>query len=72
MTQFNKEIMAALAQKQDLDEVFRQYLETAINDLMHEELTSFLGYEPMIVKTLTAVIRAMGTICGPLRLSMEN
>lgn len=46
MTQFNKEIMAALAQKQDLDEVFRQHLETAINDLMHEELSSFLGYEP--------------------------
>jgi len=38
--------MVALAQKQDLDEVFRQHLEMAINDLMHEKLSSFLSYEP--------------------------
>ncbi|MBO9166752.1 transposase, partial [Lactiplantibacillus pentosus] len=39
------EIIAALAQKQDLDEVFRHHLEIAINQLLQNELAEFLGYE---------------------------
>lgn len=46
MNQFNKDLMAALAQKQDLNETFHQYLEQAINELLLHELATFLGYEP--------------------------
>ncbi|WP_423764137.1 IS256 family transposase [Lactiplantibacillus pentosus] len=38
-------MIAALAQKQDLDEVFRHHLEIAINQLLQTELAEFLGYE---------------------------
>lgn len=46
MNQFNKDLMAALAQKQDLNETFHQYLEQAINELLQHELATFLVYEP--------------------------
>ena len=38
--------MAVLVQKQDLNEIFCQHLEQAINDLLQHELVTFLGYEP--------------------------
>ena len=38
--------MAVLVQKQDLNEIFCQHLEQAINDLLQHELATFLGYEP--------------------------
>lgn len=40
--------MAGLVQKQDLNEIFRQYLEQAINDLLQHELAAFLDYDPYI------------------------
>ncbi|ETE41655.1 IS256 family transposase, partial [Streptococcus thermophilus] len=46
MTQFTKELLNFLAQKQDIDEFFRTSLETAMNDLLQAELSAFLGYEP--------------------------
>ena len=46
MTQFTKELLNFLAQKQDSDEFFRTSLETAMNDLLQSELSAFLGYEP--------------------------
>lgn len=46
MDQFNKVIMVALVQKQDLSEVFRQHLQQAVNDSLQHELAAFLGYEP--------------------------
>ena len=46
MTQFTKELLNFLAQKQDSDEFFRTFLETAMNDLLQAELSAFLGYEP--------------------------
>lgn len=45
MDQFNKVIMVALVQKQDLSEVFRQHLQQAVNDSLQYELAAFLGYE---------------------------
>lgn len=45
MSQFNKEILSALVQHQDLDEIFRHYLEIAMNQLLQNELAAFLGYE---------------------------
>ena len=45
MNELTTEIIAALAQKQDLDEVFRHHLEIAINQLLQTELADFLGYE---------------------------
>jgi len=46
MTQLNTELLSALANKQDITEVFRLELETTINHLLTTELTAFLDYEP--------------------------
>ena len=45
MNELNTEIIAALANKQDIGEVFRHSLEDAVNDLLQAELTAFLGYQ---------------------------
>ncbi|MEK5067585.1 IS256 family transposase [Sporosarcina sp. FSL K6-1508] len=45
MTQFTTDIVQALVQKQDITEVFRSHLETAVNSLLTTELTAFLDYE---------------------------
>ena len=45
MSQLNTELTAALLNNESLDEFFRSHLETAINDLLKNELTAFLGYE---------------------------
>lgn len=45
MNQFTTEIIDALVKKQDITEVFRSHLETAINSLLATELTEFLDYE---------------------------
>lgn len=45
MTHFTTEIMETLINKGDLDDLFRRYLELAINSLLQAELTAFLDYE---------------------------
>lgn len=45
MNKFTTEIVDALVKKQDITEVFRTHLETAVNTLLTTELTSFLDYE---------------------------
>lgn len=45
MNQFTKEIVTALAQNQDLDLIFKDHLEIAVNELLQNELSAFLGYE---------------------------
>lgn len=45
MNQFTTEIIDALVKKQDITEVFRSHLETAVNTLLATELTAFLDYE---------------------------
>ncbi|EOE6405951.1 IS256 family transposase [Enterococcus hirae] len=45
MTNFTTEIMQTLLNKGDLDELFRDHLERAINSLLQAELTAFLDYE---------------------------
>lgn len=45
MTQFTTDIMQALVKKEDIAEVFRMHLETAVNTLLQTELTAFLDYE---------------------------
>lgn len=45
MNQFTSKIIEALVQKQDITEVFREYLEKAVNTLLATELTTFLDYE---------------------------
>lgn len=45
MSQLNTELTAALLNNESLDEFFRSHLEVAINDLLKNELTAFLGYE---------------------------
>ena len=45
MNQFTTEIVEALVKKQDITEVFRSHLETAVNTLLATELTAFLDYE---------------------------
>lgn len=46
MNHLTTDLIEALAQKQDLEEVFRVHLESAINQLLKHELTVFLDYEP--------------------------
>ena len=46
MNQFTTELINFLAQKQDIDEFCRTSLETAMNDLLQAELSTFLGSEP--------------------------
>ncbi|AUD13479.1 MULTISPECIES: IS256 family transposase [unclassified Planococcus (in: firmicutes)] len=45
MTQFTTDLMQALVKKEDIPEVFRKHLETAVNTLLQTELTAFLDYE---------------------------
>ncbi len=45
MTHFTTDIVQALVPKQDISEVFRSHLETAVNTLLTTELTAFLDYE---------------------------
>ena len=45
MNQFTTDIVDALVKKQDITEVFRSHLETAVNTLLTTELTAFLDYE---------------------------
>lgn len=45
MTKFTIEIMQTLLNKGDLDELFQDHLERAINSLLQAELTTFLDYE---------------------------
>ncbi|TKM92118.1 transposase, partial [Enterococcus faecalis] len=45
MTNFTTEIMQTLLNKGDLDDLFRDHLERAINSLLQAELTAFLDYE---------------------------
>ena len=45
MSYFTTEIMETLINKGDLDELFRKYLERAVNSLLQAELTAFLNYE---------------------------
>src|SRR5699024_10705753 len=46
MNYLTTDLIEALAKKQDIEEVFRRHLETAINQLLKHELTAFLNYEP--------------------------
>ena len=45
MNQFTTDLVDALVKKQDITEVFRVHLETAVNTLLATELTAFLDYE---------------------------
>jgi transposase-like protein len=45
MNQFTTDIIDALVKKQDITEVFRTHLETAVYSLLATELTAFLDYE---------------------------
>lgn len=45
MNQFTTDIIQALVKKEDITEVFRSHLETAVNTLLATELTAFLDYE---------------------------
>ncbi len=47
MSYFTTSLVQTLSQKGfDLEEFFRQELETAVNQLLADELSAFLGYEP--------------------------
>jgi len=46
MNHLTTDLLEALAQKQDIEDVFRRHLETAVNQLLKHELTVFLDYEP--------------------------
>jgi len=45
MNHLTTDLIQALVTKQDITEVFRSHLESAINQLLQTELTAFLAYE---------------------------
>ncbi|NMM55577.1 IS256 family transposase [Paenibacillus aquistagni] len=45
MNHFTSDLVQALVTKQDVTEIFRKHLETAMNHLLETELTAFLDYE---------------------------
>ncbi|WP_234535768.1 transposase, partial [Paenibacillus pseudetheri] len=45
MNHFTTDLVQALVTKQDVTEVFRSHLESAMNHLLETELTAFLDYE---------------------------
>ncbi|MDZ7543383.1 IS256 family transposase, partial [Clostridium perfringens] len=45
MNHFTTDLVQALVTKQDVTEVFREHLESAMNRLLETELTAFLDYE---------------------------
>lgn len=45
MNNLTTDLIEALAQKQDIEEVLRYHLETAVDQLLKRELTVFLDYE---------------------------
>ena len=45
MDHFTSDIIQALVKKDDVTEIFRSHLETAVNTLLKTELTAFLDYE---------------------------
>lgn len=45
MNQFTTDIVQALVKKEDITQVFRSHLETAVNTLLATEITTFLDYE---------------------------
>ena len=46
MTNFNTELITALSQGINIDEIFRKQLEDSMNMLLETQTTAFLGYEP--------------------------
>lgn len=50
MSDLNTELMKTLLNNESLDEFFRSHLEEAVNNLLQNELTAFLGYEKYSVE----------------------
>lgn len=46
MTDFNKECLNVLLNKEKFDEFMRTQLEEGLDQLLESELTAFLGYDP--------------------------
>ena len=72
MNELTTEIIAALAQKQDLDEVFRHHLEIAINQLLQTELAEFWVTYATHTLGLTLVITATAVMSARLIRSTAN
>ena len=72
MNHLTTDLIEALAQKQDIEEVFRHHLETAINQLLKHELTVFLDYEPYDREGFHPAIPVMATTIVPLKPNTEN
>lgn len=50
MSYFNTKLLSALLNNESVDEIFRQELESATNELLTTELTVFLNYEKYSVE----------------------
>ena len=72
MNELTTEIIAALAQKQDLDEVFRHHLEIAITSCFKPNWQSFWVTNATHTLGLTLVITATAVISARLIRSTAN
>jgi putative transposase len=50
MSYLNTELLSTLLNNESVDEIFRQELESATNELLTTELTAFLNYEKYSVE----------------------
>lgn len=79
MNHFTTDLVQALVNKQDITEVFRTHLESAMNHLLETELSAFLDYEKYDRSGINsgnsrngAYVRTLHTEYGDLKLSMPR
>lgn len=66
MNDFTKDMANALFNQDKINDLFRQKLQQAVNDLLESELTAFLGYNPYERDAGIPEILEMGLITARL------
>lgn len=79
MNHFTTDLVQALVAKQDITEVFRTHLESAMNHLLERELSAFLDYEKYDRAGINSgnsrngvYVRTLHTEYGDLKLNMPR
>ena len=67
MTRFTTELLNFLAQKQDIDDIFRSSLETAMNACFKQSYQPFQGMSPMKKQAIILGLVVMERIHGNLK-----
>lgn len=60
MSDFNREFLNALLNREKFDEFMRGQLQTALNSLLESELTAFLGYNIILMTVVAGIPVILG------------